>query len=554
MSLIRIPSKLLVLSASACVLAACGGGGGSSAPAPAPVAPAPPPPPPPPPTSSSVTLSGKATYDRVPFGTNGNGLNFSAITQEPIRQAVIELLDSSDTVLQSGVTDDNGDYSFTVDSNTDVKVRVKAQLLQTTGSERNTRILDNTNSNALYALEGSLSSSGTADQVRNLNADSGWTGSSYTQPRAAAPFALLDTMLKVKDVFVSVDADVDFPQLNVFWSVDNRPVDGTVANGEIGTSSYTIINNVPTILILGDAAADTDEFDESVVAHEFGHFFENQIGRTDTLGGQHSLTARLDKRLAFSEGWANALSGFSVAQVYRDSFNNSTQDFGFDLETNDYGARGWFIEGSVQSILYDVMDGASDGADTISAGMGPIYRTFVSQAFKDIAPAVSIFSFSNFLRTETGVDTAVYDQLLSNQNINSSELDGAGETNDGGLPGILPVYRTLTIGAAAVPFCSIDDAGEYNRLGNRTLFLMDVPTTQSVTLTMTATSNPPDTDPDFYIYDQGNLIARAQSADLNTETFTGSFTAGTYLIDAYDFVNAETGGDSRDSCFTMEAQ
>ena len=82
---------------------------------------------------------------------------------------------------------------------------------------------------------------------------------------------------------------------------------------------------------------------------------------------------------------------------------------------------------------------------------------------------------------------------------------------------------------------------------------MDVPARQSVTLTMTATSAPPATDPDFYIYNQGRLVARAQSGVVNTETFTATFDPGTYFIDAYDFDNIDRGGDSRDSCFTLSA-
>lgn len=548
---VRLFSRLLYLSASALMLVACGGGGGSTsspAPTPPPVAPTPPPP-----AATTVTISGKATFDRVPLGPRGTGLNFAATTQQPIREAVVELLDGSDTVLETGFTDDNGDYAFTVDANTNVKVRVKAQLLRTTGSEINTQILDNTNGNALYVLDGSLTSSGTADQVRNLNADSGWTGAAYTAPRAAAPFAILDTILQTTDAFVAVDPAVDFPQLDVLWSVDNRPVSGTVANGEIGTSSFTTISGRPTILILGDASADTDEFDEHIISHEFGHYFENTLGRSDSIGGQHSLSARLDPRVAFGEGWGNALSGIVSGQVYRDSFNNSSQDFGFDLENNSFGTSGWYSEGSVQSVLYDVMDAAADGPDTISAGLGPVYQTFISQAYKDIQPATSIFSFSSFLRVQPGVDTSVYDQLLTAQNINSVDVRGTGETNNGGISGSLPVYKDLAIAGPAVAFCSLDDTGEYNRLGNRTFFLLDVPARQSVTLTMTATSAPPATDPDFYIYNQGRLVARAQSGVVNTETFTATFDPGTYFIDAYDFDNIDRGGDSRDSCFTLSA-
>lgn len=555
MNAFRLSSRLLCFTGAALFLVACGGGGGSSsAPTPTPPVTPPPPPPPPPPPATSVTISGTATFDRVPLGPVGTGLNFAATNQEPIRQAVVELLDSSDGVLETVLTDDNGDYAFTVDANTDVKVRVKAQLLRTTGSEINTQVLDNTNGNVLYVLDGNLTSSGTADQVRNLNADSGWTGVAYTAPRAAAPFAILDTILQTTEAFVAVDPAIDFPQLDVLWSVDNRPVSGTVANGEIGTSSYTTISGRPTILILGDFASDTDEYDQHVISHEFGHYFENVLGRSDSIGGQHSLSARLDMRVAFGEGWGNALSGIVSGQVYRDSFNNASQDFGFNLENNNYGTSGWYSEGSVQSVLYDVMDSDADGADTISAGLGPIYRTFISQAYKDIEPATSIFAFSNFLRADAEVDATVYDQLLTNQNINSVDIAGTGETNSGGIASALPVYRDLVIGAPAVAFCSVDDAGEYNRLGNRTFFLMDVPARLTLTLTMTATTAPPDTDPDFYIYRRGGLVARAQGPDANSEVFSRTFDPGTYLIDAYDFDNIDRGGDSRDSCFTLDAQ
>ncbi|MGB3455021.1 MAG: carboxypeptidase-like regulatory domain-containing protein, partial [Litorimonas sp.] len=481
-----ITLKALTLGVSALVLAACGGGGSSS---PAPIAPTPPAPTPTPPpaTPSTVTLSGKATFDRVPFGAQGTGLNFNAIVQEPIREAVVELLNSADSVIATTRTDTNGDYSFTVDSETSVRVRVRAQMLATSGSEVDTSVLDNTSNSAPYVLDGSLASTGTANQTRNLNADSGWTGSDYTQTRAAAPFAILDTIYETMEAFRAADPDVDFPRLEVLWSVDNRSVSGNVADGEIGTSSFTTTNGVPTIRILGDFDTDADEFDEHVISHEFGHYFENVLGRSDSLGGQHSLTARLDPRVALGEGWGNALAGFVSGQIYRDSFTRSQSDFQIDLERNAYPVQGWFSEASVQSVLYDVMDSASDGPDTISAGLLPLYDTFIDPDYKDTPVATTIFAFQDFLRQQSSVDASVLDALLDVQDINGRGIDGTGETNDGGIAGSLPVYRTLTIGGPAVSFCSVDDAGDFNRLGNRTYFLMDVPTAQSVNIRMERT-------------------------------------------------------------------
>ena len=124
---------------------------------------------------------------------------------------------------------------------------------------------------------------------------------------------------------------------------------------------------------MGDAGNDTDEYDAHVVSHEFGHYFEDQFSRSDSIGGSHSLNARLDMRVAFGEGWGNALSGVVSGRVYRDTFGSAqSNSFGFDLESNSFTRPGWFSEGSVQSILYDIMDSANDGADTVSAGIGPV--------------------------------------------------------------------------------------------------------------------------------------------------------------------------------------
>ncbi|MGJ8561389.1 MAG: hypothetical protein ACSHX3_14235 [Litorimonas sp.] len=488
--------------------------------------------------------------------TNGSGLDYSSISQLPIRDAIVELVDGGGTVLETGRTTTTGAYSFTVASGTSVRVRVKAQLLRTSGpSEIDLSVVDNTSSNALYTLQGSLTAASATSAIRNLNAASGWGGTSYTSARAAAPFALLDTLYDATQAFVAVDADIDFPKLNIFWSPQNRSASGNVAQGEIGTSSFTSIGGVPTILILGDDNADTDEYDESVVTHEFGHYFERAFSRSGSIGGSHSFSQSLDLRVAFSEGFGNALAGFIDNPRYRDSFGNvQGQDFGFELEANTYSAPGWFSEGSVQSILYDIMDADSDAPDAVSGGLGPIYRTLISTDYANTNTATSIFSFDASLRTEGSLQATDLDALLTAQNIIGRGPDGAGETNDGGIPSVLPVYKTLTIGGAAVEVCSVDDQGEYNKLGNRAFLTMNVPAQGSVTLTANAVDVAGSSDPDIHIFSRDSRIATSLSATNNLETSTRNYAAGDYIIVVFDDANASVDGTGIDKCFNIEAQ
>ena len=63
-------------------------------------------------------------------------------------------------------------------------------------------------------------------------------------------------------------------------------------------------------MILGDAGVDTDEYDESVIVHEWGHYLPDRSYRATTvLADRHGGGDLLDMRVAFSEGWANAYSG-----------------------------------------------------------------------------------------------------------------------------------------------------------------------------------------------------------------------------------------------------
>ena len=502
-----------------------------------------------------VEITGKITFDKVPHNTTTSGLDYASTTQEPVRGATVELLDSADAVLHTSVTDALGNYSFTVTANTPVKVRVRSELKSSAGATWDVKVTDNTNGNAVYALQGTLSSSGDQNSVRNLNAMSGWGGSSYTLTRAAAPFAILDPIYDAMTAFAAVDADVVFPPTEFRWSTLNKSESGDPTTGQIGTSSYvrTSTEAVGNVYILGDANSDTDEYDTHVVVHEWGHYFEDQMSRSDSVGGNHSGGDSLDPRVAMGEGWGNALSGIITNDpFYRDSSGAmQAQGFFINVDTNTVTNPGWFNESSVQAILYDLYDSADDNSDTISLGLGPIYEAFTSTAYTGLDYYTTIFSFLDVLKAQQPASSAAIDSLSAAQTINGTGPDGVGETNDGGASNALPIYNAISVNGGPVSICSTDDTGRSNKLGNREYLRVDIATAGEHTFIMTRTSGATSTDPDFSITQGVSVLGYAATEVSNSETLAVNLVAGIYLIDAYDYNNVGTMTTQADSCFNF---
>lgn len=539
-----------------------------------------------------MTISGAVTFDEIThlIGANvntsvvGAALDYANITAAPARFIVVEAVNGSGTVLDSDVTDENGNYDVTVTPSTQVRIQARSQLQQPSGAAwtANVRVVDNTSSDSIYLLQGSLTDSGTANSTRNLNAGSGWNPTAtnasdpalqgeYTGTRAAGPFAILDGIYEAMTDIAAVDPDVAFPELQIYWSINNRP-SNTIndATGDIGTSSYTRLGGVSTIRILGAANNDTDEYDTHVVVHEFGHYFEDRLSRSDSPGGSHSISSRLDARLAFGEGWGNAFSGMILGSpVYRD-VSGDAQNVGFafsveaDLTDRPTGTQregGWFNEASVQQILYDIFDSTDDGADTISGGLAPIYNAFTDTAYTGNSNFTTIFQFANRVRNEAAVNAAQLDTLLAAEDVNTTDARGVGETNDGGLAQILPIYKVVTQGGGAVTVCStaeangtpVDASSVRNKHGVREFLTLTLNASGSVTMTATETSGPAGTtDPDFRIWENGSLFTSrvAEGSADGSEVWTGNLNAGTYAIEIYDFNNFDE-TNAADSCFSF---
>jgi hypothetical protein len=522
-------SGVIACIAAAALLVGCGGGGGGGGGG-LPFLPVIPP------AANSVTLSGTATYESVP---NPNGtLVYASSASKPVRGAVVEVINGSTSAqLATATTDDDGAYSVSVPANTAIAVRVKAQLARSgSGANWDVTVRDNTRSNALYSMQSPTFSSGAAALVRDLHAPSGWGGSGYTEDRVAAPFAILDTVYTSMQKVASVAPAVAFPALRVFWSVNNAPSVGVLdpATGRIGTTSFINRASGREIYVLGKEDVDTDEYDASVVAHEWGHYYQSAFSRDDSTGGQHRQSQFLDRRLAFSEGWGNAWSGIALERRnYVDSGGaqqaSAQSSINIDLSAGAAATPGWYREPSIQSIFWNLNQ---------QVGFKPIHDALTSIQFRGGAAVTSIHPFSAAFNVVASGNAGALAALLSGQSISAAANDpfGTAETNNGGISSTIPMYRSAAVGGAVTQACVVfDDTGEGNKLGSFSYLRFTVPANGSYQIAVNGSAG---SNPDFDIF-RGGLVARAGN--------TVSLTAGEYVLAVSDLNNSNT-------CFNVSIQ
>jgi hypothetical protein len=583
----RIRLRGPVLSAMALLLAACGGGGGDGGGG---TSPPPPPPPPPPAPSGSVTISGTVAYEFVPPNPNCQGLDFAQTQLRPVRGATVQLVDLANNELGRTVSGEDGSYSFAdVEPNLEVRIRVRAELKKTGAPSWDVEVRDNVVetgdasppalvSRPLYAIVSDFNTGPSAALIRNLTARTGWDASAgaYTGTRAAAPFAVLDTIYTAMQLITSVEPNAEFNPLDAYWSVNNTIASPTdIDAGELAASFYTpdpdrdgIAN--PSLLLLGDAAVDTEEFDDHVIVHEWGHYFEENFARSDSTGGPHGVGDRLDARLAFGEGWATALSGIALDNpIYCDTGPAGTSGgFGIGTEKGAYDARGWYDEISVLRFIYDLWDTTDDesegldtGADTGSIGFAPIFEAMVGpQAFTETF--TTVFSFASELRSSLSPeDQAFLDAQLVREDMTPGfNKWGEGELNDastGTQPSrdVLPLYVDVPMDGAVANICTNDDydgAGDGNKLATYRYLRLNVSATSAFdvnVITMTTAELPPDnpedprdqSDPDMFIFRNGQVVDFGNSGVANQEVFTTPVLSGpdTYVADLREFRYAD---------------
>lgn len=466
--------------------------------------------------SAQRTVSGTVTYDYVPVTLSG--LNFAGSTEKPIRNAVVAAFEGS-TVRQTTTSDDTGHYSitFTPTGSGQLAIAVFAQT-----NSPSITVQDNTSGNATWGIIGNINA---GDTTRNLRATHGWNGTSYNAAtRLAGPFAVLDSMFTASKAFIAVRPAVVFPALKVNWSPNNVPQAGDKTLGQIGTSHYTSSNN--QIYILGKDGVDTDENDAHVIVHEWGHFFEANLSRSDSPGGPHSGGDILDPRLSFGEGYGNGLSGILLYPdtLYVDTSwgGGSMRAFGFDTDVEptptDDPHPGAFSETSVMRVLFHVFHtGRAGGAwDNVGVGLGPIYDVLVGPQ-KTTDALTTIGSFVTGLKAQ-GVSATALNSLLAHYGmgpITTQWGDG-----DAGLKGMFP-------SVSAFPYTSnlVLTGGYDSNKWQQNQYYVFTGTGGQVTVKTTCAK-----DVDIFVYKSGVLVGSAETVSGNEQVVIGTTQAGVKYV------------------------
>jgi len=505
------------------VLSACGGGGGGASPSGAFAG-----------SGAQATLTGKVSYAAVP--NPAGPLDYAASADRPVRRALVEVLDAAtDTVITATQTDDAGRYSAPLTAGRMVTVRVRAQSGGAPpGASWDLSVRDNTRGGAIHAIESPAFPVVAGAVTRDLHAASGWVNGRYAEERAAAPFAILDALRASFDAVLAVAPDTVFPPLRVYWSVNNVPAYGDPALGQIGTTSFTRDPSGALIYVLGKENVDTDEYDASVITHEWGHYYQDAFSRDDSPGGSHATGDRLDARLAFSEGWGNAWSGIALGRAnYTDAVGTAQAGgINLDLSSGPTAARGWFREASIHSIFWQL---------NARAGFRPIHDVMTGPLHSGAA-LTDIHSFSAGLFAQAPAAGAALSELLIGQDISAAANDpfGQSETNNGGMASALPLYRAAAVGAS-VPACVSNAFGSYNKLGSFVYLRLEVPATRSYTIRI---DGPATADPDVSVY-SGRLITRSEGYG-TSETANVTLPAGTAVLAINDANSA-----SASTCFSV---
>ena len=569
----------------------------------------------------AVTITGTAEYEFVPANNNCQGLAFPSTRPRPIRGATIQAFRASDNALLAETTsDDTGAYSFTIDSQLSIFLRVRAELKRSGSPSWDVEVRDNTsdtglmlNQRPLYALDTQVFNSGVVDMTRDILATTGWGGTSYTGVRAAAPFSILDTIYDSIQLVLTADPTVNFAELDAFWSVNNSSVQGmgsdaeNLDSGELGGSFYTRIRDemnsqitYSSLFLLGMDGDDTEEFDVNVIAHEWGHYFEDNLSRSDSLGGIHALGQRLDARLAFGEGWGTAIAGMATGNpIYCDTEDpdpplGSSSGFGVNLESPNplfTGIKGWYNEIVVMSLLYDLWDTNVDGVDTDSIGFLPIYNVMTNEQSNTDA-LTSIFSFMTAIKAQNS--EPFIDALLVDNGITTSLDDfGSNETNDSdpitNVNDVLPIYTNLAPTGVTVNICTNNQfdrrdgniTRDGNKLAERRYLRIDIPSDGNYLLRAENSNpveiappnfdceavfdnNPNDpnahrySDPDFLLFSTeqfgpGSVISGGACTPNVEEVGPVNLTAGTYIMDLseFRFADEDTVSSFSRSCFDV---
>lgn len=279
--------------------------------------------------------------------------------QLPAVRVALRALDGEGNVVGEGMTDGEGRYAL--------QAAVSAQTLEIR-SELQWQAMD-----LRVATEGT----GREPHVHQIPIGAPRqpleTHFADAQPIAGA-LHILDALRRGSEA-VKAWTDRDLPPFSVYWGR------GVTTEWSFYTGENSLSERYSVELLGGEPGrqntTDTDEHDEAIVLHEFGHFVFDVLSSDSSHGGSHPRDVRIEPGLAWEEGRA---TWFATAVLgvprYEDTIGVEPQGslrVNHDLEgERPEGLRGRGSEETVSEVLWDLSDGAQlPDSDQDGADIGP---------------------------------------------------------------------------------------------------------------------------------------------------------------------------------------
>jgi hypothetical protein len=350
---------------------------------------------------ADYNVTGRFQYLDHEFDINGFT---GTVTPRPIRFADVRIIAGSTPTpgsnpLASGFTDGNGAFTITVPGNaaqpiTALCVTTSSQSVPTLGLLLDVRVAVDTSSlnGASYAV---------ASAAQNVNGSSDINmGVTQTidDTDANKAFNIWDVANDSMQFIASPGVNSSYPnkKLTLIWG-----------STQTSTGSFFVYDGTNRYIYVGVLA----HYDDTVIAHEIGHFMDNMYSHSDNPGGTHNIgDDKEDIRLAWGEGLATFLGsssrkfkGYPTPEIYVDT----SQNFSFEIEHGvvrdaNFNPVAVSITGStnelaVSDALWDVTDGPNDYSP-------PVDDDLVQRPFSDVWKVLTQY-FPTVTRPGISVET-----------------------------------------------------------------------------------------------------------------------------------------------------
>jgi len=236
-----------------------------------------------------VSVTGSVEYQDKIYDARGFTGDYP---RKAVRYAEVQLVDGN-VAVASTKTDEYGFYRLQGSG-----VRLKIRVLAQSDAGINTLISVANHNGDVYAVSKALA----------IDGDSQLDFLVPVTESVSGAFNILDVMTSAKQFIAENDSTLNDP-LNVYWQPGNSEYGTYYCSNKISRSSCPQGSGV--YLVGGrQSGGDTDQFDDDVILHEFGHYIEDKLNIQDSPGGTHFLSdTDSDIRLAWSEGWGGFMPG-----------------------------------------------------------------------------------------------------------------------------------------------------------------------------------------------------------------------------------------------------